>query len=496
MSTKTWTSTADFASATINTILDDAIITRHQGNADGAGFSADNMPDTNGETLSGWTQWWNEADAPTSGVTFSDGVMQMTVKCENNASKQMFYIRETTSTITKSSTFSTGGKLKYVTSDSVSGMWGLFNISNPGGANQIRLNLNAENAIFQVVNSAGTSYTDSQASAVSEGETFWWLIRGDGTNITADVYSTEELYNAASTGDVAALSIAVSGIAGTVSCTNFGFRNNADTSTDYQVFDVYFFDGDVCNWYDDAQADTTAVEWSAPTTVDYSSFTYSVTGTATILFDLHKKETVSGTYTTYDNSSAHYELSAITALSDENLYGFKVTAYIDVSGTYAAITDIAVDNLADTTAPTNLDYLKVHRPTDTDWWVVAYVDAVDAVNFSHNELRISEDAGSTWSEFEWDSTNKQFVMTATASTSLKLLNPNTTGTADYYGYAFVLDKSDLGITATDIKIQMRGVDTVGNNGGWTTADNYGATDGTTYVTSNITECLRAIANRS
>jgi len=105
MAKKTWTATADFGSADAETTyLDDAIITRHQGNLPGAsdGFSAANMPDADGETKSGWTMSLD--GGATSAVTFSGGVANYTVKRENSDTKIFKYERPTTQNILKSTT--------------------------------------------------------------------------------------------------------------------------------------------------------------------------------------------------------------------------------------------------------------------------------------------------------------------------------------------------------------------------------------------------------
>ena len=494
MSTKTWTSTADFESATVATVLDDAIQNWHQGNKNG-GLTAARIPVSSGSTVNGWTM--TLLSGATSAVNVSGGVAVFTVKRENSDTKIFKYERSATTAYELSST-GTIIDCSFKTDRGQADRFGLFSSAfNYYYKNSVCFNVtSAGNFTFQVWDNDENQHNDAIASVAAD-TWYWFHATTDASTITGELYSSEALRLAGGAGDVGTVSIALSGVTTTVTCDRMGVRNLAAAGgTATSTLTLSFLESDFGTFYADAQANTVAIEWSSPTTVDYSSLAYAISGSASVLFDLLKKETASGTYTTYDNSGTHYELSAVTALSAENLYGFKVTVYVDTSATYAEVQDVSVDYATDTIAPSTLDYLKVHRPTSTDWWVVGFKDAVDAVNFSHNELRISEDAGSTWKEFEWDSTNNQFVMTATASTALKLLNPNTTETADYYGYAFVLDKSDLSITASDIKVQMRGVDKAANEGGWTTADNYGATSGSTYNTSNITECLRAIANRA
>lgn len=359
MATKSWTETADFGSATINTRLSDAIITRHQGGMDSyPDFSTSNMPDASGETLCGWTMT-NENGA-TSAVTFSNSRLNMTVKSEASDTKRFKYTHPLNANIAKNSTFTAKfGRVRFSDFGSSSGesLIGLFKSDDTDVNNSIRLRCGVDDTRFQVRDSGGTQDQDTVGSGLSTDTNYWLTIRGDGTNLHCDIYSSEANWIADSSGDVDRLTVAVSVVSGTVTCDVIGIRNfPAAAVTDSAVFSIEAFGGDSANWYDDCQANADDDDYAGLSRVDYSSLAVNTTGTVTPLFDLRKKSTAEGEYAADDNSGSHYTLAEVQALDDESLYGFGLVVYGDITPgeTSASIDDVAIDYFGDTTAPDDM----------------------------------------------------------------------------------------------------------------------------------------------
>ena len=484
MATKNWTATADFGSAIASTYIDDAIGTWHQGNADGQGFNSTRMPDADGETINGWTM---DRDAGTdNSATFSSGNLILEFDRDAVTAVDFRYQRDVNTTLSATATFSMSFKLKitsYTTSNC--GYIGFFDSEEDNNVNAMRLGLSPAQVLVQVFNDAGSAFNGSSGDVLSTDTQYWVRFRSDGSDVTGDVYSTEELFNAASTGDVSTTTLDLSTVTGTVNPDKFGTRNLAAAGTTRNmVWEIAEIDGDVCDWYSDAQASTTDFDFSGGNSVDYSSLVINTTGAGTYLYDLRKKVTSGGSFATFNNGGSHYTEAEIQALEDEFLYGFGLIAYLDTDGeTALSVDDISVDYVADTIVP-SIDFLRVRQESGTDFYALGYT-MTDNISVAFGETRFSDDGGSSWYITDWDDTNHKKLKTAFASydvdNSVKILNGNTTEAPTpycYYGNVFDIDLSELGYSASDELIfQVRATDISSNVSSWVTATQFSAGGG-------------------
>lgn len=506
MATQTWTATADFASPNVETTrLNDAIQTRHQGNADGVGFSAANMPDASGETLSGWTM--TLAGGSTSSVSFSGGKTQFTTKSELSTAKTIKYERPTNASIAKGSTFTYKiGRIRFSAMGEFA-LLGLFNSASEQTVNSIRIRFRLTLTAIQTYDSTGTLVQNNTGAAIATSTDYWVTVRGDGTNITLDVYTTEALWIADGNGDHVNKSVSVASIGGTITCNTFGVRNLADAANDKtDTFTVEQFDGSACNWYDDSQANCVDKNFDHPCRIDYSSFAVSTTGTGTAKFDLRKKESSGGSYTAYTNGGAHYTVAEIQALEDENLHGLGLVAYGDVTpGTYFSIDDVAADCEADWTAPAllgELDLAVLTGKPEIDDAILIWKQGVDeegGSGFRCHVLR-REDAGGSNVEhlvkktddngvlYEWS--DDEFDIDA----AYKFFNADkgaaSLGEFDNASRAFLVDGHEPGKV-----YKIGGIDAAGNRS-WTTFPAFTPAGTDTGGGYNFMECLRIIANKT
>lgn len=468
----------------------------HQGARDGGGFNSIDYPDATGETKSGWTE--TLAGGASSAVTFSDGKMQIVCKSENSTSKDFLLTRPTNANVLKSTSFEATWQMQINTSSGVGQCTFVgyqTNASTSGedsrkNAMVISLYDNAGTVTMTLrcYDSAGTEDTANDAvHTLSRNTDYWFKLVGNGTTIAAKAYTSLE--NLGTDTAYASCSVNVADISGTITATHFGIRNFETAGLTLSQTNLFgWFHDNQCTWYTETKASLADNDFTGLSQVDYSTFTGTVSS-GTALYDIRKKETEGGSYTAYTNSGSHYTLAEIQALEDEDLYGLGFVVYVyptETANQLITADAYSVDYTGDTTAPSDLDYLRVYIPSDRDWYVTAWEDAEDETDLSHNEMRISTDGGETWKYVNWDDTNHKYELATDYDSDdiCKFLNPDTTKTADVYDFGTVVDVSELGLEeGTELTISMRGVDASANAGGWVTATPYAA------GTGNVKEIL-------
>ena len=217
----------------------------HQGNANGKGFSALNAPDASGETKSGWTQTNTGGNA--SAVTFSNGLAVCNLIRYAGTTKQFTWGRSTKANIVKTSVFNFSAKVKM--DGHSAGFVSLYNSgeSRPGHVNAIRTIFNAATFYLSAIDSTGTAVSVNAAYAFGSGTWYWIEYVGDGTNLKFNMYTSEANF-LAKTGAVVALSIAISGIAGTITCNRWGIVALDSADATYNLT-LQKTDSAQCEWY-------------------------------------------------------------------------------------------------------------------------------------------------------------------------------------------------------------------------------------------------------
>ena len=446
----------------------------HEGNLNDQGFCKSNMPDASAETKSGWTM--TLAGGATSAAEFPRGGLRLDVKREDSATKIFKYEKPTTSNVLKDTSFSMSGSFKHGALTGALTM-GFYNSASEFNENSIHARMSDAVTTLQVRDSVGGNDSDT-SNALSVSTWDWWRLRGDGTNITFDVYSTENLFNAASTGDVADCSVSVAAVTGTVTCNRFGVRNVAAAGETFtSIVKFGFINGNACEWYaaDEVfRANCVDNDFPALALVDYSTFDFNDTGTGSVLFDLRKKATALGSYIVDDNSGSHYTAAQIQALDDEDLYGLGVINHLTATVNYS-VDDVSVDYVSDSSAPedmadvntSELPYFdQKHRalswndPADVGETGLAYVELrrkvdEDAYQYLCTDTLSGETQGGTplWSTTHDDHDGEYTFRTTKGDDSAVISRMNN-----------FVDRNV--VYTTGVNYWARGVDGNGNIGGW------------------------------
>lgn len=478
MTTKTWTDTADFSDATADVTVNNGLALRHQGGINGEAWDTTHHPDTSGETLSGWT--FTNSGGATATAGFSSGKLRIGMKAEQSTSKKSTYWRATNASVGKSTSFTISVKQFQRGSLTTDGCvyFGLFNSESesPLLVNSIYVGIPWTGQPFiNVFDSAGSQDNAvGQAADILNDTDYWLRIVGNGTTIAAKFYSSSANYDS----DTAfrTLTVNVSDVSGTVTCNRLGFAN-PNHYTDQaraETWTITAIDSNASDFYTDANATATSVTFETLQRIDWSAFDASETGT--VKYDILKKSTSGGSFTTVTNGGAHYTKAQLIALEDENLYGVGFIAYLDTDGATRVLADgIAITyGAADTTAPDLLaaaDLAAMTGHPEIDDMILVWKQGTDAGSgfWFHALRREDADGGNVeyliekadtngmlyeWSEDEFDT-----------ATAYKFFNDDKGAESvddfDCASRAFLVD----GHTAGKV-YKIGGVDAEGNNS-WT-----------------------------
>ena len=335
----------------------------HQGNKDGI-WNDVTYPD-NGTTKFGWT-WATEGGSSGTYDYLANGNLELDFDKENDVSKRSTFARYTRTILldAKTAVNDFGFKFQRVSG----GDCICAGLAGGVAANQNAIYISVETdgtPVLNVFDNDMTDYNDSGSPGdISNSTDYWVLIRTDGTDIKADIYSTQNLYDAAGAGDVASLSVAISGIASTLLVNFAGFSNkNYELEVDAEKWEIYWTEGSYCNWYlDTGYATALETDLGALQTIFYSDFTLTDTGDT--LFDIRKKTTEVGGYSTDSNGGLHYTLAQINALPNANLWGIGFIIWPDPSNTSAAADALSIKHTdVDSTAPPLLGSLDLAAMT-------------------------------------------------------------------------------------------------------------------------------------
>ena len=353
-------------------------ITEHQGSTEGI-FDLISYPDADAETKSAWT--FDLLNGATSTASFVLGNLRLSFKAENSLTKRASYLRSTDINYTKDSTFDLGMKFKVPSATGTAVMfWGLFNSTRLCyKGNSIHMQFDDTAVYLGVTNSGDTAFWNGPIVTVADTD-YWARLRNDGATITLDIYSSLALYNAGAAGDVGRASLLVANITGTVTCDQFGYYNQNDLVTGTVNTDVYWTDGDTCDWYsgvNSARADDT--DLSSIRTVVFSSFNLTATGDHK--YAIRKKTAPAGGYTADTNGGLYYTLAEVQAQPNENLYGVGFDVYLDGTNDDSAADDLALTHtVVDSTAPPMLSSMNLAAITghpEIDDIILAWKQTVD-----------------------------------------------------------------------------------------------------------------------
>jgi len=247
----TWTNTADFANNDAPVVIDDSLLFRHQGNKDGYGFNSTLYPDSDGEIKLSWQ--FGKTNGASATVTFTgDNELSLSFHRCNTVTKTAYYWRPTNQIVGKTTTFDIGEKFRIAEGDANQQalFFGLMNSNDDTFSTNVIAYTNYD-AISQffIKNASGSTVISTGTVTLTCSVNYYVRMRNNGTSLTCDVYSTEELYEAGSTGDIETFSVAVSGVTGTIVCNRFGWHNFNGSGTDSRRDIIGWAEADVANLY-------------------------------------------------------------------------------------------------------------------------------------------------------------------------------------------------------------------------------------------------------
>ena len=192
-------------------------------------------------------------------ITFSNGNIVFATNRETDSRKMMYLVRKTNKTITKDVAFWCGGHFKTGSCTVITNSLGLFNraqlhdqvtnVNQVWSRHRSALHrINSTTVRVATTNSVASVHTYADVTTISDNTEYWWRQTGNGSgSIKWDVYSTFALWKAAGNGDVATTTTDVS--SNDFSCDRFGIIDTNGLTAASETMTLYWFDGDVCDWY-------------------------------------------------------------------------------------------------------------------------------------------------------------------------------------------------------------------------------------------------------
>jgi len=233
----------------------------HQGNWDGSLFDARRYPWANAITRSGWTYTKGGGDISSQSIVAGGVAILLALTAADVGTKYMQYSKPTITDIAKDSVFEIKDKFRYTAiATSYAANFGLFNSATASYRT-------TTNSIISFIDANGKPYFDvwdstrtydrvtGSNSDIAINTDYWRTIKGTGTLLTCDFYSTEELQTAGGNGDIRHLEINVSDVGGTVTCNRVGWMNADGGGGSNGTQNIYMYKiTSTCNkWYYDVQ---------------------------------------------------------------------------------------------------------------------------------------------------------------------------------------------------------------------------------------------------